>query len=104
MNTLLTSILQYIILFGISLLSVLVAWLCHQLMRLLPLQQRQALEHFARMAAQKVEQQNAALSDAAKKQLAISLVVKLFNTFKIPVPPAEIIDDAIEFQSRMGGI
>ena len=62
----------------------------------LPAQQREALEQFARIAVQKVEQQDGNLDGVAKKQLAVSLVIKLFNTFKIPLPPEEIIDAAIE--------
>ncbi len=96
MNPLLTTIIQYAVLFSIPLLSVLVVWLCRQLVQSLPTHQREALEQFARMAVQQVEQQNGGLSGTAKKHLAIDLVVKLFNTFKIPLPPMEMIDLAIE--------
>jgi LL-H family phage holin len=96
MNTLLTSLIQYAILLSIPLLSALVVWLSQQLVRSLPTQQREALEQFARIAVQKVEQQDGNLDGAAKKQLAVDLVIKLFNTFKIPQPPEEIIDVAIE--------
>jgi LL-H family phage holin len=96
MNTLLTSLIQYAILLSIPLLSVLVVWLGQQLVRSLPTQQREALEQFARIAVQKVEQQDGNLDGAAKKQLAASLIIKLFNTFKIPLPPEEITDAAIE--------
>jgi len=96
MNTLILPIIQYVVLLSIPLLCALVVWLCHQLVRSLPTQQREALEQFARIAVQKVEQQDSTLSGTAKKQLAVSLVIKLFNTFKIPVPPVEMIDVAIE--------
>lgn len=96
MNTLLTLLIQYAILLSIPLLSVLVVWLGQQLVRSLPAQQREALEQFARIAVQKVEQQDGNLDGMAKKQLAVSLVIKLFDTFKIPLPPEEIIDAAIE--------
>jgi LL-H family phage holin len=96
MNTLLTLIIQYVILLSIPLLCALVVWLCQQLVRSLPTQQRDALEQFARIAVQQVEQQNASLDGTAKKQLAISLVIKLFSTFKISQPPEDIIDAAIE--------
>src|SRR6266571_4343245 len=96
MNTLVISIIQYAVLFSIPLLCALVVWLCHQLVQSLPTHQREALEQFARMAVQQIEQQNGSLSGTAKKQLAIDLVVRLFNTFKIPSPPVEMIDVAIE--------
>lgn len=54
------------------------------------------LEQFAHMAVQKVEQQNKELSGNAKKQLATTIVLKLFQLFKLPIPPAETIDIAIE--------
>ena len=96
MNTLILPIIQYAVLLSIPFLCALVVWLCHQLVRSLPTQQREALEQFARIAVQKVEQQDSTLSGTAKKQLAIDLVVKLFSTFKIPSPPVEMIDVAIE--------
>jgi hypothetical protein len=76
----------------------LVVWFCHRLVRSLPTRPHEALEQFARMAVQQIEQQNASLSSADKKQLALALdlVLKLFNIFKIPAPPVEIIDVAIE--------
>jgi LL-H family phage holin len=96
MNSLLTSFIQFAVLLSIPLLSALVVWLCQQLVRSLPTQQREALEQFARIAVQKVEQQDGTLGGTAKKQLAIDLVIKLFYTFKIPSPPIEMIDAAIE--------
>ncbi len=96
MNALWLSIIPYLILLSIPFLSMLVVWLYYQLERCLPAQQREALEQFARIAVQKIEQQHTLLSGTAKKQLAIDLVVKLFNTFKIAAPPLEIIDIAIE--------
>ena len=96
MNALLTTIIQYAVLLSIPLLCALVVWLCHQLVQSLPTHQREALEQFARIAVQHVEQQNGTLSGAAKKELAIDLVIKLFNIFKIPSPPVEIINVAIE--------
>ena len=96
MNLLVTMLIQYVILLSIPLFCALIVWLCQHFVRSLPAQQRDALEQFARIAVQQVEQQNAGLSGAAKKQLAMSLMVKLFSTFKIPLPPEEIMSAAIE--------
>lgn len=54
------------------------------------------LEQFARMAVQKVEQQNKELSGSAKKQLATAVVLKLFHLFRLLAPPSEAVDIAIE--------
>jgi len=54
------------------------------------------LEQFAHMAVGKVEQQNKDLSDAAKKQLAITEAMKLFQYFKLPAPTYGAVDTAIE--------
>lgn len=62
----------------------------------LPEHTRLALEQFARLAVQQVEQQSADLSHPAKKQLAIQSVIALFQEYKLPVPSADIISLAIE--------
>lgn len=62
----------------------------------LPENTRLALEQFARMAVQQVEQEGAQLSNPAKKQLAISAITHLFQEFGLPVPTAEAINIAIE--------
>lgn len=62
----------------------------------LPEHTRLALEQFARMAVQKVEQESKQLSNPAKKQLAVTAVTQLFQEFGLPVPSAEAINIAIE--------
>jgi LL-H family phage holin len=62
----------------------------------MPEHTRLALEQFARMAVQQVEQESAQLSNPAKKQLAITTIVKLFQEFGLPAPSAEAINIAIE--------
>lgn len=62
----------------------------------LPEHTRLALEQFARMAVQQVEQESKQLSNPAKKQLAISAVIKLFQEYGLPVPSAEAVNIAIE--------
>ena len=58
---------------------------------------RLALGQFARMAVQQVEQQQGEqLSGVAKKQLAIASVSILFKVYKLPIPPEEAVDIAIE--------
>lgn len=54
------------------------------------------LERFARMSVQQIEQQHKTLSGTAKKQLAINTILKLFKTYKLPLPSAEALDIAIE--------
>lgn len=54
------------------------------------------LERFARMAVQQIEQQHKNMGSASKKQLAINTILKLFKTYKLPVPSAEALDIAIE--------
>lgn len=62
----------------------------------MPMHTAVRLEQFARLSVQKVEKQNKSLSGNAKKQLAISDVSKLFQSFNLPVPPIDAIDTAIE--------
>ncbi len=54
------------------------------------------LEQFAHMAVWQVEQQNKDLSGAAKKPLAMAATSKLFQGFKLPPPPPETMDIAVE--------
>jgi hypothetical protein len=54
------------------------------------------LEQFVNMAVRQVEQQNKTLSGHAKKQLATANVLKLHRLFRLPAPPSEAIDMAIE--------
>ncbi len=71
------------------------AWyLAYLFIQRLPLQQRAALEQFAKMAVQQTEQVNG--GNPQKKTLATALVVSAFKAFKLPVPPTEMIDAAIE--------
>lgn len=62
----------------------------------LPSRQREVLEQFASIAVRNVEQVSMNSSNAAKKQVAMSLLVQLFRGFHIPLPPEEILDGAIE--------
>lgn len=62
----------------------------------MPEHTRLALEQFARLSVQQVEQESTQLSNPAKKQLAIASVSKLFQEFGIPIPSAEAINIAIE--------
>lgn len=54
------------------------------------------LEKFTRIAVQQIEQQHKEMSGPAKKQLAINTVLKLFKSYKLPVPSDEALDIAIE--------
>lgn len=71
-----------------------VYYLCRLFAQRLPEQQRLALEQFARLAVQKVEQQFT--NNPGKKDLAESYVISMFKAFNLPVPPKEAIDIAIE--------
>ena len=62
----------------------------------MPEHTRLALEQFARMAVQQVEQESTQLSNPAKKQLAITTITKLFQEFGLPVPSSEAINIALE--------
>ena len=62
----------------------------------MPEHTRLALEQFARIAVQRVEQESAQLSNPAKKQLAIATITKLFQEFGLPVPSSEAINIALE--------
>jgi hypothetical protein len=71
-----------------------VYYLCRSFAQRLPDQQRLALEQFARLAVQKVEQQYT--NNPEKKSLAESFVIAMFKAFNLPIPPKEAIDIAIE--------
>lgn len=62
----------------------------------LPEHTRLALEQFAKLAVQQVEQQSGTLCGPAKKQLARAAVTTLCEACNIPVLPAQAIDIAIE--------
>ena len=62
----------------------------------LPEHTRIALEQFAKMAVQQVEQQSGTLSGPAKKQLAVVAVSKLLSAFGLPDIAPEAVDIAIE--------
>lgn len=72
-------------------------YLLYLIRQRLPEHTRVALEQFARFAVFQVEKQQGTLSGPAKKELAIASVIKLFQAFGLPVPPAIAIDIAIEF-------
>jgi len=71
-----------------------VYYLCRLFAQRLPEHQRIALEQFARLSVQKVEQQFT--NNPGKKDLAESYVISMFKAFNLPVPPKEAIDIAIE--------
>lgn len=62
----------------------------------LPEQQRIALEQFARLAVQQVEQEHKPQSNPAKKALAQASMARLFKSFNLPMPPQEAVDIALE--------
>jgi hypothetical protein len=62
----------------------------------LPGKQQEVLKEFATIAVQQVEQVSLNTSNAAKKQLAMSLTIRLFKAFHIPLPAEDILDAAIE--------
>jgi Bacteriophage holin of superfamily 6 (Holin_LLH) len=71
-------------------------WLSRVWAQELPDHKIPELDRFAHMAVRYVEQRNKALSGTAKKQLAASAVLTLFQSFKRKVPSEEAIDIAIE--------
>lgn len=62
----------------------------------LPAQQRNALDQFATVAVQKVEQQYGSSAPGDKKQLAEQIIAELFRAFGLPLPQQAAIDAAIE--------
>lgn len=66
------------------------------LARRLPAQQRIALEQFAKLAVQQVEQVDESQSNSAKKALAQASMARLFKSFNLPMPPQEAVDIALE--------
>lgn len=90
----LTQIIDIILTLLLPVMVGIAYWLFHFLIQRMPQQQRGALEQFARMAVQSVEQQSTV--PAQKKTLATGIVASLFKAFKLPVPPEEAIDIAIE--------
>ena len=62
----------------------------------LPEHTRLALEQFAKMAVQQVEQQSGAASSEAKKHLAVVAVSTLLGAFGLPDIAPAAIDIAIE--------
>lgn len=62
----------------------------------LPEHTRLALEQFAGMAVQKVQQQYGEEDKAKKKMLAIQTVKTLFGAFRLPVPSDGALDIAVE--------
>lgn len=73
-----------------------VIYVCWIFKQRLPEYQAVRLEQFARLAVQQVQQQNSNMGGSAKKQLAIASTAKLFEAFRLPVPPANAIGIAIE--------
>ena len=71
-------------------------WLFHFLVQRLPSHTRLALEQFAQMAVQQVEQQHSDKDNETKKALAIVAVQELFRKFGLPVPSPEVINIALE--------
>ncbi len=58
----------------------------------MPVHQRAALEQFARLAVRYVEQQP---EQPAQKNLAMGYTCELFEAYKLPLPPPEIIEIAV---------
>lgn len=71
-----------------------VVWLSRILAQNLPDHQTLRLEQFARWAVRKIEQQYT--HNPSKKELAIACVGNLFRAFKLPIPPDEAVEIAIE--------
>jgi superfamily 6 holin (LLH) len=85
-----------IFVFG-TFLSVLEAiWLSRVWAQELPDHKIPELDRFAHMAVRQVEQRNKTLSGHAKKQLAVTAVTTLFQSFQRKVPSSAAIDIAIE--------
>jgi hypothetical protein len=85
-----------IILDLIPLIAALAAYLYQLFAQRLPSAQRQSLEQFATMAANKIEQLYPGAASNNKKQLATEVVLDLFKAFKLPAPDERAIDAAIE--------
>jgi hypothetical protein len=58
----------------------------------MPVHQRAALEQFARMAVRHVLQQPEQLN---QKGMAVAYATDLFKAYKLPVPPADVLDIAV---------
>ena len=71
-------------------------WLFHFLVQRLPAHTRLALEQFAKMAVQQVEQEHSDKDSETKKALAILAVQQLFRQFGLPIPSPELINIALE--------
>lgn len=68
----------------------------------MPVHQRAALEQFSRMAVRYVKQQP---EQDSKKILAMGYASELFEAYRLPVPPTEILEIAVvaamfEFESK----
>ena len=71
-------------------------WLFHFLIQRLPAHTRLAHEQFARMAAEKTEQQNPGLASPAKKALALTEVTRLCDDYGLPYPKSRAMDAHLE--------
>lgn len=72
-----------------------VYWYSRALAQGLPEHQRAALEQFARMSVQCIEQQYPNDTAQDKHTLALALVDNLFKAHHLPTPTREVVDVAI---------
>lgn len=68
-------------------------WIAQFQIQRMPLHQRGALDQFAKMGAQYVEYAHQGSID--KKALATAFTIDLFEAFKLPLPPKEVIEVAV---------
>ncbi len=85
-----------IFIFGVFIAVFAALYIIYIIKQKLPEHIRVALEQFARQSVFQVEQTSGTLSGPAKKQLAVTAVMKLFEAFSLPAPPLVAIDIAIE--------
>jgi LL-H family phage holin len=85
-----------IFVFG-TFLSILEAiWLSRVWAQKLPDHIRPALVQCAEIAVRQVEQQSGSLGGPAKRELAITIVTRLFHAYRLPLPDMSAVDSAIE--------
>lgn len=58
----------------------------------MPTAQRAALEQFSRMAVRHVQEQ---ATTGNQKELAKAYTIVLFKSFRLPVPPSEVLEVAV---------
>lgn len=68
----------------------------NMLIQRLPATQQKVLLTFATLAVRQVEQVSEHVPNEAKKQIAMTLAIRLFKVFHVPLPPTDIVDAAVE--------